>query len=246
MRNPTNLPIHSSTAGLVLALAAGLAPPLDNPAATPQARPGAWLELHESFAATAGLGDVDLLFLGDALTASWPATSPASWERHFAPRGAANFAIGGDRTQNLLWRLDHGELEGIKPRVVVLMIGGNNLPDDPEADLVAAIRAILDRLAMKLPASKVLLLGLTPRAHDRDPGRSTAPADPRVARLNRRLAGLADGRGVRYLDLGPALLDDQGRLTRANQPDFFHLSRKGYQAWADAMEPTLWRMMEGD
>jgi lysophospholipase L1-like esterase len=233
--------------GVALALGIQQAtPPAVNPAVVPQPRPGAWLELHDAFVATAARGDVDLLFLGDSITASWMTTARGVWDRHYAPREAANFGIGGDQIQHLLWRLDHGELEGIKPRVVVLLIGTNNIPHDTEDHIVEGVKAVVDRLRQKLPASKVLLLGVTPRGLDRNPRQVTTAPDLRVARLNLKLAKLEDLPTIKYLDIGPALLDGEGRLVQAIQPDFLHFSRKGYQIWADAMEPTLWRMMEGD
>ena len=173
-------------------------------------------------------------------------TAPADLDRHYDPRKAANFGIGGDHTQHLLWRLDHGELEGITPRVVVLMIGTNNIPHETEDHVVEGVKAVVDRISRKLPASKILLLGVTPRGLDRDPKQATTAPDLRVARLNLKLARLEDGPTLKYLDIGPALLDGEGRLVQAIQPDFLHLSRKGYQIWADAMEPMLWQMMEGD
>jgi lysophospholipase L1-like esterase len=221
-------------------------PPPDNPAVAPEPRPGSWLALHESFVATAGRGDVYLLFLGDSITALWKTTAPSVWERHYAPRKAANFGIGGDHTQHLLWRLDHGELDGIAPKVVVVLIGTNNLPHESEDQVVEGVKAVVDRVRLKLPASKILLLGVTPRGLDRDPSQVTTAPDPRVARLNLKLARLVDGRTIQYLDIGPALLDGEGRVVQAIEPDFLHFSRKGYRIWADAMEPTLWKMREGD
>ena len=219
-------------------------PPPANPAVAPVARPGAWIKLHEAHVATAGRGGVDLLFLGDSITALWDRTAPGIWSRYYAPRKAANFGIGGDHIQHLLWRLDHGELEGITPKVVVLMIGTNNIPYENEDQVVEGVEVAVNRVRIKLPESRVLLLGVTPRGLDRDPSQPTTAPDPRVAPLNARLARLEDGRAIRYLDVGPALLDPAGRLVQATQPDFLHLSRKGYQLWADAMETTLWEMME--
>ncbi len=221
------------------------APPPDNPAVAPEPREGSWIELHESFVATAARGNVDLLFLGDSITALWMTTARPIWDRYYAPRKAANFGIGGDHTQNLLWRLDHGELEGITPKVVVIMIGTNNIPHDTEDHVVEGVKAVVNRVRLKLPESKVLLLGVFPRGINRDPSQFTTAPDPRVARLNARLARLEDGQAIKYLDIGPKLLDAAGRLVQVIQPDFLHLSRKGYQIWAEAMEPTLWEMMEG-
>jgi lysophospholipase L1-like esterase len=204
---------------------------------------GAWMELHRSFLERAGRGDFDLLFLGDSITQGWHDNEV--WRRYYAPRRAANFGIGGDRTQHVLWRLDHGEVDGIKPRVVVLMIGTNNLGSNTPEEVYEGVKAIVGRLRSKLPDSRILLLGIFPRGADRDPHQVSAAADPRPAVVNRRLATLADGKAVVYLDIGDRFLDEKGRITKAIMPDFLHLSTRGYRIWADAMEPTLWEMMEG-
>ncbi len=216
-----------------------------NPAAVPEGRKGAWERQHEAFVEAASRGNVDLLFVGDSITAHWANTAPAIWSRYYAPRKAANFGIGGDRTQHVLWRLDHGELEGIAPRVVVLLIGTNNLGDSSDDEVVDGIETVVDRLRDGLPTSKILLLGLFPRGIGHRPDQDSAAPNPRVPAINARLARLVDGKALRFLDIGPALLDGSGRISAAVEPEFLHLSPKGYQIWADAMEPTLWAMMAG-
>ena len=219
-------------------------PPAENPAMAPEPRQGSWLKQHEGFVDLASQGNIDLLFLGDSLTGLWDKTAPQVWSRHYAPRKAANFGVGGDHIQHLLWRLDHGELEGIKPRVVVLMIGTNNIPHETEDQVVEGVKTVISRVRLKLPTAQILLLGVTPRGLNRDPSQVTTAPDPRVPRLNTRLAKFEDHEIVRYLDIGPLLLDSQGHLVQVIQPDYLHLSRKGYQIWADAMEPLLWEMMD--
>jgi lysophospholipase L1-like esterase len=124
------------------------------------------------------------------------------------------------------------------------MVGTNNIPHDTEDQVVEGVAAVVNRVRLKLPESKVLLLGVFPRGINRDPSQVTTAPDARVARLNARLARLEDGEAIEYLDIGPKFLDAAGRLVQVIQPDFLHLSRKGYQIWAEAMEPTLWEMME--
>jgi len=215
-----------------------------NTAIAPEPRPGAWVRRHEAFLEQAKKGDVDLLFLGDSITAGWAAGAAPIWSRYYAPRKAANFGIGGDRTQHVLWRLENGEVDGIRPRVVVLMIGTNNLGRNTEAEAAEGVKAVVARLREKLPEAKVLLLGVLPRGLNRDKSQVSTSPDPRVARINRRLAGLADGKSVKYLDIGVDFLDDSGQIPGAIMPDYLHLARKGYQAWADAIEPALWEMMD--
>ena len=214
-----------------------------NTAIVPAPRPGAWIKRHEAFLETAKKGDVDLLFLGDSITAGWSGASPI-WSRYYAPRKAANFGIGGDKTQHVLWRLENGEVDGINPKVVVLMIGTNNIGSNTEAEIAEGVKAVVARLREKLPESKVLLLGVFPRGLNRDKAQVTTAPDARVARINRRIAALDDGKAVRYQDIGVEFLDDAGQLPGAISPDYVHLARKGYQAWADAIEPALWEMMD--
>ena len=229
---------------LVVARAVDQPPTPTNTAIAPEARSGAWMKLHEEFLDRASHGDVGLLFLGDSITAGWNSTGRAVWDRQYAPRKAANFGIGGDRTQHILWRLDHGEVDGIKPRVVVLLAGTNNLGANTEEQVIEGVATIVARLRTKLPDSKILLLGLFPRGASLVPSQPFAEPDPRVARVNERLAKLVEDLSVTYLDIGERFLDKEGHVSKVIQPDFLHLTRKGYQIWADAIEPTLWEMMD--
>lgn len=235
---------------LSLALLAGCAPaPPDRPSATvpiPRSDAAWWLRHHNEYVERARRGHVDLLFLGDSITQGWlgdgrddaAGDGRPIWIDRYAPRRAANFGLGSDRTEHLLWRLDHGELVGIAPRAVVLLIGTNNLANgDPPAEVAAGVAAILDRLRGRLPSARVLLLGLLPRGHEPGPWRT------QVAETNRLLARLADGRRVVFLDIGPRFLDDRGRLPRSLSPDGLHLTRHGYATWADAIEPVLVGLM---
>jgi lysophospholipase L1-like esterase len=210
----------------------------------PAPRDGGWFEMHKQFLDRGAahniktLGDVDLLFLGDSITQGWRG-APSVWNRHYGPRHAANFGIGGDRTQHVLWRIQNGELEHIHPKVVVLMIGTNNVGSNGPEEIAQGVTTIVENLRKQLPKSKILLLGVFPR----DP----QPASPRRERLklvNERISKLDDGSNIRYLDIGKAFLQADGTLTKEVMPDYLHLSGKGYQIWADAMEPMLWSMLD--
>jgi lysophospholipase L1-like esterase len=193
-----------------------------------------WNQMHEGFLKRAKAGKVDLLFLGDSITQGWG--DNAVWKKHYGGRNAVNFGIGGDTTQNLLWRITHGELEGIAPKAVVLMIGTNNFGlhnDGPDA-VVKGNAAILKVLAEKLPRSKVLLLGLFPRDE-----KSGTDFRKRIETANQGLELLASQLKIPFLDLAPKFLQADGTLPKEIMPDFLHLSEKGYQIWADAMEPVL-------
>lgn len=200
---------------------------------------GWWMKAHEGFLEQLKPGTTDLIFIGDSITQGWGGAGKAVWERYYAPRKAVGLGIGGDRTQHVLWRLDHGELEGIKPKVAVVMIGTNNIAANSPDEIAEGIKRIVGRLRDKLPETKVLLLGVFPRSATPDARRE------RVKAVNDRIKGLDDGKSVKYLDIAGAFLNPDGSISREIMPDSLHLSPKGYRLWADAIEPTLWEMMEG-
>ena len=231
----------------LLPLLAALAlPAAANPAIQPAPRDAAWVKRHEGFVAEAARGGVDVLFLGDSITDDWRRPGPnggkAVWDREIAPLRAANFGIGGDRTQHVLWRIEQGTLEGLRPRVVVLMIGTNNTgferdgttPRNTPAETVAGVSAIVAQLRRRLPEARVLLLAVFPRGE-----RPDHPQRLQVNEINRGLAPLADGRHVTFLDLGPRFLAADGTLPAAVMPDFLHPREEGYTRWAAALKEPL-------
>lgn len=197
-----------------------------------------WNQMHESFLKRAKEGKVDLLFLGDSITEGWG--NNAVWQKHYGALHAANFGIGGDTTENVLWRIQNGEIEGISPKVVVLLIGTNNFGlEGHQPDGVAkGVMTIVQTLRKKLPSSKVLLLAIFPR--DEKPG---TDARNRIKKVNDQIAGLDDKKNVRFLDIGAKLANPDGTLSKEIMPDFLHLSEKGYQIWAEAMDPLLQQLM---
>jgi lysophospholipase L1-like esterase len=207
-----------------------------------------WMSRHEKFVTQAKEGGIDLLFLGDSITDFWRNRGSNVWNKYYAPRHAADFGIGGDRTQHVLWRIEHGELDGIHPKVIVLMIGTNNSADDPADDIAEAIRRMLADIHAKIPDTKILLLGIFPRG----PHKSKAGAmmDDGVKRMeviravNEKIAKLDDGKTVTYLDIGSKFLGPDGKIPDDVMPDQLHPGEKGYQIWADAMNPTLDTMMQ--
>jgi beta-glucosidase len=203
---------------------------------SPAPRDGWWMRLHERFLAEAKKGNIELLFLGDSITQGW--NNNAAWNRFYGPRHAANFGIGGDRTQHVLWRIEHGEIDGIAPHVVVLMIGTNNAGLNSADQIAAGITAIVKELRKQLPKTKLLLLGVFPRSPRPDLIRE------KLALVNRQIAKLDDGSNVAYLDIGKAFLNADGTISREIMPDYLHLTARGYRIWADAMEPTLWRLLD--
>jgi lysophospholipase L1-like esterase len=202
----------------------------------PAPREGLWMDMHRKLVERAKQGNVDLLFLGDSIMQGW--NGNVVWDRHYFPRHAANFGIGGDRTQHVLWRIQNGELDGIEPRVVVLMIGTNNASSATADEIAQGITAIVQELRQRLPKAKVLLLGVFPRGQKPDATREKLQA------VNTKIARLDDGSRVKFLDIGKAFLNEDGTISREIMPDYLHLTRKGYRIWADVMEPTLWSMLD--
>ena len=198
-----------------------------------------WKALHEQDLARVKEGPVDLLFLGDSITQGWGENE--TWKKLYAPRRPANFGIGGDTTQNVLWRITEGQaLEGIEPKAIVLMIGTNNfgLENDQPADVVRGVAAIVKTLREKEPQAKLLLVGLFPRDEMPD-----TDFRQRIAATNQQLAQLAEKQQIEYLDVGGKFLAADGKLPREIMPDFLHLSPRGYEIWGAAMEPRLKAML---
>jgi lysophospholipase L1-like esterase len=183
--------------------------------------------------------------MGDSITDFWRNRGSNVWNQYYAPQHAANFGISADRTEHVLWRLDNGELDGIHPKVVVLMIGTNNTgkerngtPRNTTPQVIEGVQAVVNDIRAKLPDTKILLLGIFPRGTLDDPQRA------QVALINTVIAKLDDGKMVRFLDIGPKFLEADGTLSKNIMPDLLHPSERGYQIWADAMNPTLDEMMK--
>jgi lysophospholipase L1-like esterase len=185
-------------------------------------------------------GTAELVFLGDSITQGWEGKGKEVWAKYYGQRKAANFGIGGDCTEHVLWRMDHGNFDGLKPKLVVLMIGTNNTghrKDKPE-DTAAGVKAIITKLQTKCPGVKVLLLGIFPRgAKPDDAGRQLN------TKINDLLKPMADGKTVHYMDIGAKFLEPDGTMTKEMMPDFLHPGPKGYQIWADAIDETLSKLL---
>ncbi len=236
MRTPACLRIFlfwAATASLALA----------NTATEPVALGETWLKRHAGFVDIARKGGVDVLFLGDSITDGWRAKGLATWNREYAGLRAANFGIGGDRTQHVLWRLANGETEEIRPKAVVLLIGTNNTGLERDGvkvrntvpETIAGITAVVQSLRQRLPDAKILLLGLFPRAD----GVADVPVRAQIAEVNRAIAQLHDGRHIHFLDIGARFLSADGTIPTEIMPDKLHLSEAGYAIWADAIREPL-------
>lgn len=204
-------------------------------------------QAHRDLLAKRSAGRIDLYFIGDSITRRWGAAEPrylqllAHWQRSFHGWNAANFAWGGDTTGNILWRLDQGELDGVHPRVIVVMAGTNNLDGSRArqdaaalvADVERGIAAILERCRRLAPAARIVLMGIAPRNDD-------MALMPVISQVNAGLARLADGERIRFIDLAGRLADDQGRLLPGMaDADGLHLALPAYEIWAQALRPVL-------
>lgn len=206
-----------------------------------------WMPRHEQklkeiAARRAGGTLPEVVFLGDSITQGWEKEGKDEWARRYARHHALNLGYSGDRTENILWRLQHGEVDGLAPKVVVLMAGTNNTghrQEDPRTT-AAGLERIVGELRQRLPAAKLLVLGIFPR---------DAQPDSRQRRINDDvngiIAGLADNRHVFYHDISRAFLDANGVLPTDVMPDLLHPNARGYALWAEAMEPVLQRLLSG-
>jgi lysophospholipase L1-like esterase len=198
---------------------------------------------HADFLARDKQGNIDLVFLGDSITEGWFwGNNSDIWNAHFGKFNPVDFGIGGDKTQHVLWRIDNGELDGISPKVLVLLIGTNNI-GYPAEDILRGDERIVAEIHQKLPQTKLLILAIFPRGAD--------PNDPHVADMRQKIktvnAGLAqldDGDKTRYLDIGDKFLAADGSIPKDIMPDALHPNHAGFEIWANAMQPLLDEMMK--
>jgi lysophospholipase L1-like esterase len=196
---------------------------------------------HQQLLAKAKSGGIDLYILGDSITRRWGATDYpdflAHWNRTFHGWNAGDFGWGGDRTENILWRLENGELDGVDPKVIVLLAGTNNVGKEPGdgaevADVTRGLQAIVDACRKKAPAATIVLTAVFPR-------NDNPAVVPTIARINANLAKMADGTSIRFLDVNAKLADAEGTLFEGMMADGLHPSLRGYEVWADGLKPIL-------
>ena len=210
----------------------------DHDAIKPVPRQGGWMTRHQSFNKRVAEGNVDLVFIGDSITQGWEGRGKGAWAKFYGKRNAVNLGIGGDRTQHVIWRLDHENVKNISPKAAVVMIGTNNSGSNTPEQIAEGVAVIVKQLRTKLPETRVLLLAVFPRGTDKNDKRRQVNE-----KTNAIFKKLADGKHVHYLDIGPKFLQDDSTLTREIMPDLLHLSEKGYTIWAESIEPTLKKLM---
>ena len=198
-----------------------------------------WAARHEAILERIQNGKVDLIFVGDSITHGWEGGGKELWNKYYAPRNAVNMGFGGDRTEHVLWRLDHGEIDGISPKLAVLMIGTNNSNgNDYTAEQIAdGIKAICCRIRQKLPKTKILILTIFPR------GEKPSPQREKNATASKLASKIADGKMIHYLDINDKFLTKDGTLPKDIMPDLLHPNTRGYKIWAEAIEPVVAELM---
>lgn len=200
---------------------------------------------HQQLIAKAKSGGIDVYFLGDSITRRWGATDYpaflANWKKNFYGWNAGDFGWGADRTQHILWRIRNGELDGVNPKVIVVLAGTNNVGQQPGDagkvdDITAGLKAIVDTCREKAPGATIVVTAIFPR---NDGGN----VNPEINAINANLAKLADGKSVRFLNINDRLANAQGVLNPGVAVDKLHLSEQGYQIWADGLKPILTELL---
>ncbi|HSV14743.1 MAG TPA: GDSL-type esterase/lipase family protein [Tepidisphaeraceae bacterium] len=243
---------------LLIALTAAVA--LADPATKPAAPPHRWSAavpsertdpnsklVHQQLVAKAKAGGIDLYFLGDSITRRWGCTDAiwaanlANWKHNFYGWNAGNFGWGGDLIQNILWRIQNGELDGVNPKVIVILAGTNNIGNKPGgdrkvADIVAGFDALLKTCREKAPQAKIIITAIFPR-------NDNPAVVPEIERVNEQLAKRADGKEIFYVSINDKLADANGKLLDGMTVDKLHLTPRAYQIWADALRPLLTELL---
>lgn len=202
-------------------------PPATQPVARDDAR-------HKSFMERAQQGDIDVLFVGDSITDWWRNRGVNEFQKYYGAMKTANFGIAGDTTQGVLWRMQNGELEGFKAKLIIFMLGTNNIGRNTNTDIAAGDAAIIEEFRKRQPQAKVLVLGVFPRGAQ--PGTSARTS---IAEINANLAKLADNRNVFYMDIGPVFLAPDGTLPVEVMNDGLHPTAKGYDLWGAAIKDKV-------
>ncbi|MFA5292977.1 MAG: platelet-activating factor acetylhydrolase IB subunit [Phycisphaerae bacterium] len=207
-----------------------------------------WLPRHQAVIDRVRQGNVDLIIIGDSITQGWGGVGKKVWDKYYAGRNAVNMGFNGDCTQHVLWRLQNGEIDGINPKLAVILIGINNDVDSSAEQIADGIKAVVCQLRTKLPETKVLVLGIFPRGYGKQMRNKKSDATMNLMwekndQANKLASKIADNKMIFYLNINKKFLNKKGVLTREIMPDLVHPNEKGYQIWAEAVEPTIVKLM---
>jgi len=185
-------------------------------------------------------GECDIAFIGDSITQGWEGAGKNVWSKYYGSRKCLNFGVGGDRTEHVLWRFENGQLDGLKPKAAVLMIGTNNSNKNKdgteqysEADILEGVQAIVKQIRARLPDTKLIVLSIFPR------GKTFSTQRGKLLQINQALEKLADGKTIFYADFGSQMIEADGSISTEMMRDALHPGEKGYEIWAAAIEPKL-------
>ncbi len=198
-----------------------------------------WLKRHQSMDAQLKTKNVDILWIGDSIVQKFETSGRRVWNKYYAPRNAVNLGIGGDRTEHVLWRLDHYNLESISPKLAIVMIGQNNGPHNTAEEIAEGVGAIVNKLRQKLPDMKILLLGIFFR------GEKPNDEQVKLTQTNDILSKMDDGQDIFYLNVNKIFLQQDGTIIKSFMPDFEHPNRRGCKLWAETIEPKVAELLGG-
>ena len=194
--------------------------------------------------AKAAPGDYDVEFIGDSITQGWETRGSNIWNQFYGHRKAINMGVSGDRTEHVLWRFEQGQLDGIKAKVAIVMIGTNNSNKNKDgtdaytdSDILEGVVAIVNQIRTRQPDTKIILLGIFPRSKTFNPQRG------RLLEINQVLAKLDDGQNIFYIDFGSQYVELDGSISKSIMADALHPGEAGYKIWANAIEPKLKQLL---
>ncbi len=202
-----------------------------------------WQQRHAAIVTAAAHGDAKLVFIGDSIvhafggepdTLDWFHNRGGdTWDLFYRPYHALNLGVSGDKTENVLWRLDNGELGPCKPSAAVVMVGANNVVRDTAEQIAGGVEAVCFRLRAASPKTKILLVGILPR------GTATSPEREKIRQTNLLLAKWATASNVSFQDVGAVFLDEKGEIPTELMPDQLQPMALGYRKWAMAIEGNV-------
>jgi lysophospholipase L1-like esterase len=215
--------------------------PTTEPTPPREGAAGLYEKTHLGFVEIAKAGNVDVLFVGDSITDWWDQAQRGLpvWNEYFVPLKAATFGIAGDTTQGVLWRMRNGELDGFKAKLIVFMLGTNNINRNPNDQIAEGNRAIIQEFRTRQPQAKVLVLGVFPRG-----AQPTSQYRAAIKEINAKLETMADNKNVFYMDIGDKFLAPDGSIPADVMPDALHPSEKGYRIWAEAINAKVKELLK--